>query len=78
MLVANGTTTTETQPQTVRCKKLAQAGAVRLRWPEDLTREEPEEESYSWHVLQDADWRQDAHLGWRFTAAELTQVNQQV
>ncbi len=30
-----------------------------------------EPDSLSWHVFQEADWNQDAHLGWRFTAAEL-------
>ena len=32
-------------------------------------RKEPE--TLSWHVFQDVDWNQDAHLGWRFTAATL-------
>ena len=30
--LANGTTTT-TNPDNVKCKKLADAGAVRIRWP---------------------------------------------
>ena len=70
-MVANGTTTTVVQPPTAHCKKLAAAGAVRVRWPEDLTREVPETETFSWHVLQEADWREDAHLGWRLTQAAL-------
>ena len=35
----------------------------------DKDRKEPE--ALSWHVFQDVDWNQDAHLGWRFTAGEL-------
>ena len=42
---------------------------MRIRWPEDSERKEPE--SFSWHVLQDTDWNADAHMGWRFTAEEL-------
>ena len=63
--VANGTTDKES----VRCKNLLKAGALRIRWPADPVRKEPE--TLSWHVFQDADWNQDAHLGWRFTAATL-------
>ena len=32
VLVANGTTTTE-NPENAKCKKLAKAGAVRVKWP---------------------------------------------
>ena len=38
--IANGTTTT-VNPDQVRCKKLAKAGAVRIRWPDDRDREVP-------------------------------------
>ena len=70
--LANGTTTT-TNPDNVKCKKLADAGAVRIRWPEDRDREVPEPESFTWHILQEANWNppRDTHLAWRFTAAEL-------
>ena len=37
--------------------------------PSDVDRKE--KESYSWHMFQDSDWRQDAHLGWRYAASEL-------
>ena len=63
--VANGTSDMETP----RCKSLLKAGALRIRWPADEARKE--KESFSWHVFQEADFNQDAHLGWRFTAAEL-------
>lgn len=63
--VANGTTDKES----ARCKSLLKAGALRIRWPADAARKE--RESLSWHVFQECDWNQDAHLGWRFTAAEL-------
>ena len=58
-------------PDNARCKKLAKAGAVRLKWPEDRSRDVPEPESYTWNILQEATWNADVHLGWRFTAAEL-------
>ena len=32
VLVANGTTTTEKPENNARCKKLAEAGAVRIKW----------------------------------------------
>ena len=70
VLVANGTTTTE-KPESARCKKLAQAGAVRIKWPADPDRKEPE--SFMWCILQDADFapRKDRHLAWRLSATEL-------
>ena len=68
VLVANGTTTKE-QPENARCKKLAKAGAVRIKWPADDDRNEPE--SYTWSIFQEAMWNKDKHLGWRFTAGEL-------
>ena len=70
MLVANGTTHLE-NPESASCKKLAAAGAVRIKWPADPTREVPEPESFTWSILQEAMWNSDKHLGWRFTAAEL-------
>ena len=42
---------------------------MRIKWPEDKDRDEPE--SYTWNILQDANWNEDRHLGWRFTAGEL-------
>jgi hypothetical protein len=68
VLIANGTTTT-TNPENAKCKTLPKAGAVRIKWPADADREE--KESFTWSILQEADWNQDRHLGWRFTAAEL-------
>ena len=70
VLVANGTTTTE-KPENARCKKLAEAGAVRIKWPADVAREEPE--TFMWCILQDADFapRKDRHLAWRLSASEL-------
>ena len=58
-----------------RFGKLAQAGAVRIRWPADQqndpARDEPE--TFGWFILQDADFnpRKDCHLAWRRTAREL-------
>ena len=45
--------------------------AVRIRWPEDLDREVPEPESFTWSILQAANFNKDAHLGWRLTKSEL-------
>ena len=70
VLVANGTTTIE-NPENAKCKKLAKAGAVRVKWPADPLRKEPE--SFMWVILQDADFapHKDHHLAWRLTAGEL-------
>ena len=50
-----------------RCKKLKEAGAVRVRWPEDMTREVKEPETFSWHILQKPLWCAHAHMGWRYS-----------
>ena len=68
--IANGTTDKE-HPENVRCKKLAEAGAVRIRWPADLDHEVPEEEHFTWCILTEGNWNAEAVLGWRFSAAEL-------
>ena len=57
--VANGTTDKES----ARCKTLLEAGALRIKWPADLTRKVPEPESFTWNILQEANWRKDTHLG---------------
>jgi hypothetical protein len=70
VLVANGTTTMD-NPENAKCKKLAQAGAVRIKWPADVARNEAE--TFMWCILQDADFapRKDRHLAWRLSASEL-------
>ena len=73
VLVADGVATKE-RPESAKCKKLAEAGAIRIRWPEDLSREVPEPETFSWHILQEPLWgsrNKDVHMGWRFSPAEL-------
>jgi hypothetical protein len=45
--IANGTTDTESP----RCRKLVEAGAVRIKWAADAAFEE--EESYTWSILRD-------------------------
>ena len=47
------------------------AGAVRLKWPEDLDREVPEPESFTWSILTKANWNAEVVLGWRFSKEEL-------
>ena len=64
-------TTDKENPENARCKKLAQAGAVRIRWPEDLSRDVSEPEHFTWSILHEESWNQEVHLGWRFTACEL-------
>ena len=68
MQIANGTTDKE-RPDNAKCKKLARAGAVRLKWPKDADFEE--EEQYTWSILTEANWRKEAVLGWRYSAEEL-------
>ena len=47
------------------CKNLLDAGAVRLKWPADATRDEPE--SFTWCILTKGNWNDEARvLGWRF------------
>ena len=72
--VANGSTDTgllnKMQPeQPAKCKKLLDAGAVRLKWPADLEREE--QESFTWCILTKDNWNEETVLGWRLSAAEL-------
>ena len=63
--VADGKTTKKSP----RCKSPLPWGAVRIKWPEDKDRDEPE--SFVWSVLKPADWNEDVHLGWRYDAAQL-------
>jgi len=44
-------------------------GAVRLRFPEDVVRNEPEH--HVLFVLKPTDWNREVHLGWRFDSAQL-------
>ena len=52
-----------------KCKSLLPWGAVRLRFPEDVVRKEPEH--HVWSVLKPTDWNREVHLGWRFDSAQL-------
>ena len=67
---SDGTSVT-VDPDRATCRKLAKAGAVRIRWPADPTRDVPEPETFSWHIFQKELWRKDAHLGWRYSEGEL-------
>ena len=62
--VANGTTDTEGP----RCKKLLEAGAVRVKFKADADFEE--QENYTWIILRACNWNAETVLGWRFTKAE--------
>ena len=65
--IAVGKFTSDKQP--AKCKKLLDAGAVRLKWPADLEREE--QESFTWCILTKDNWNEETVLGWRLSAAEL-------
>ena len=68
--VPKGCDTRQMQPeQPAKCKKLLDAGAVRLKWPADLEREE--QESFTWCILTKDNWNEETVLGWRLSAAEL-------
>ena len=74
MQIANGTSTT-VNPDNAKCRQLADAGAVRVRWPADPVRKE--KESFSWHILQDELWNptyKDVHLAWRYTGETLAKL----
>lgn len=64
----------ETDKMSARCKKILPAGAVRIKWPEDV--EYDESESYVWSILKPSAFNKDVHLGWRFAPCEIlrTQV----
>ena len=66
--IANGTTDKE-DPNRATCKKLAQAGAVRVKWPADA--EGDDEESFNRCILTKENWNAEAVMGWRFTVGEL-------
>ena len=63
--IADGKTTKKSS----RCKSPLPWGAVRICWPEDKERDEPE--TFVWSVLKPVDFNRDLHLGWRFDAAQL-------
>ena len=44
-----------------------EAGALRIKWPEDTDYDEPE--TFSWQLLRTDKWRKQVHYGWRCAAA---------
>ena len=64
--VADGVTT----KRTPRCSNLMPAGALRVRWPADAKREEPEK--FAWIILNPADFSREVISGWRWAERELT------
>lgn len=65
MQVADG----ETDKKSARCKKILPAGAVRIKWPDDV--EYDEAESFVWSILKPSSFNKDVHLGWRFAPSEI-------
>eukprot|EP00965_Chrysotila_dentata_P197674 6178329-Pleurochrysis_carterae.AAC.1 len=57
--VVDGTTDKRSE----RARTLLPAGALKLKWPEDAEREEPE--SYSWTILHPNKWNRDVQNAWR-------------
>lgn len=66
--VANGTT----DKRTPRCSTLLEAGAVKIKWPEDVEFEE--KEGAIWSVLKAEDFNRQRHLGWRFSAESIARL----
>ena len=66
--VADGKTT----KRSAGCKSPLEWGAVRIQWPDDAEFEE--RESFTWSVLKPAHFNKDAHLSWRYSAAELVRL----
>ena len=55
--------------RTARCSKILPAGALRIKFPEDVDFDE--EEHFVWCVLKPCAFNKDTHLGWRFATCEL-------
>ena len=68
--VADGKTTKRSPV----CKSPLEWGAVRIRWPEDNSREVSEPETFVWSVLEPHTWCKEAHLGWRYAKSELAKL----
>ena len=65
MKVADG----DKDKKSARCTKILPAGAVRIKWPEDV--EFDEKESYVWSIIKPSNFNKDVHLGWRLDASEI-------
>jgi hypothetical protein len=66
--IADGKTTKKTP----RCKDPLPWGAVRLKFPRDVDRDEAEH--FVWSVLKPDDWCDEVHLGWRYGSSELVKL----
>lgn len=62
----------KTNKRTPRCTKILPAGALQIKWPQDI--EFDEEESFVWSILNPCNFNKDVHLGWRFAASELKRI----
>ena len=69
--VANDTTD-ENSPRFKVPSKFKGTNAVLVRWPPDPAREQPE--MYTWSLLTQENWNQEAVLGWRYTPAQLAKL----
>ena len=67
--------TTDTSKLTTKCKKLVEAGAVRIKWPEDTDFDEPER--CIWTVLKPKDFGEQVHLGWRYAASSIERIQRE-
>lgn len=59
----------EKDKRTQRCRKILPAGAVRIKFPQDIDFDESEH--FVWCILNPKHFNQEVHLGWRLTAKEL-------
>ena len=71
--VANDTSDKES-PRARVPKKLQGTAAVRIKWPADPAREQPE--MYTWSLLTKENWNQEVVLGWRYTPAQLAKLGE--
>ena len=80
--VANGRTTKKTAGDGIdsRTVKETKGGvlpwnAVRVRWPEDKSRNEPE--TFVWTLLYPADFNKERHLSWRYDHSSLVRLRKE-
>ncbi|KAL1525764.1 hypothetical protein AB1Y20_020607 [Prymnesium parvum] len=65
----------ETDKKSQRCRKVLPAGALRIKWPADISFDE--DESYAWCRLNPKNFNKDVHLGWRFAGSELKRLEKE-
>eukprot|EP00965_Chrysotila_dentata_P108891 3597346-Pleurochrysis_carterae.AAC.1 len=67
--VADGTS----DKRSHRARTLLPAGALKMKWPEDAEREEPE--NFAWIILHPGKWNRDVQYAWRWAPSELERTS---